>query len=643
MIRVGTTTTTTKPSKNGGIVERVSEFAEGKFLERTSLGPLAFSDVASRNYALGPPNDDDDRDCFNRVLWGKDDSGEICFHSWLNFPCWIGRRLGVVPIGASTSVSETTKEILCMNDDKTSVNKRQPSTNEVTVSTNQFGEFHDQERTEDVREDEENMLHSRSSLSQGHKTYELLESLSLQLLKLKQRLWPAAIACSSQTRTEERPNQADKQKERRTFSPHTIFRKARSTFNPFERLGEGRKGGLNTMFVNRSAMKLVNLNAMLDFELLRPPRCFDNDNDGGGETFRFVDLCGAPGGFSEYILLYCRDNGVTARGWGMSLIGSNQDGKGVPWNLKHMHRVVALSSSSLLEDKCDSSSIFTACEGRDGTGDVCNWDNVEALRDEIHVATTERGEDPLVNGPVHLVVADGGCDAQRNRHEQEEQTLRIVVSEMAAALSLLQPGGSLVLKIFGTRHVISRKIIRWLFRRFERMTILKPVLSRPASAERYLVCVGFEGRDNDNVNGHKSATDWDGLTWKNEVLSTVAAANDGLVTETNGSRDIENCEDDDEHHDDSDAYSFLMEYLNATERDILKLNIKACFGIVSHLEKVCEGIGDVATGSSFSPKQGVVDVESYRKAWRLGRYDKYDEHQTKQMNRVQHSRNARGD
>lgn len=69
----------------------------------------------------------------------------------------------------------------------------------------------------------------------------------------------------------------------------------------FEILGEGKRHhGLNQrMFMNRSAIKLANVDALLDFRLTVQPMTQSN------ETFGFVDLCGAPGGFSEYIMYRC--------------------------------------------------------------------------------------------------------------------------------------------------------------------------------------------------------------------------------------------------------------------------------------------------------------------------------------------------
>ena len=100
-----------------------------------------------------------------------------------------------------------------------------------------------------------------------------IQQLQKQLIQTKRRLWPAAERCGLTYDT----------------SPNKEFSEARSICNPMEPLGEGRKGGLNQMFMNRSAIKLANIDAILDFALTETKV----------ENFFFVDLAGAPGGFSE--------------------------------------------------------------------------------------------------------------------------------------------------------------------------------------------------------------------------------------------------------------------------------------------------------------------------------------------------------
>ncbi|CAN0571098.1 unnamed protein product, partial [Ectocarpus sp. 12 AP-2014] len=122
--------------------------------------------------------------------------------------------------------------------------------------------------------------------------------------------------------------------------PAAVFKRARSACNPAEALGRG-------SFLNRSAMKLANIDAIVGGLLTLP--CGISHKQGLGEEGKpaalekgchvepqqpktshpslpaappllFADLCGGPGGFSEYLLRRRRKLGLPARGWGISLL-----------------------------------------------------------------------------------------------------------------------------------------------------------------------------------------------------------------------------------------------------------------------------------------------------------------------------------
>ena len=91
-------------------------------------------------------------------------------------------------------------------------------------------------------------------------------------------------------------------------------RKARTRSNPYELI----KGAF---FLNRAAMKMANMDAVLDF-------CFTNPRDlngkslvGNGELLYFADVCAGPGGFSEYVLW--RKSPGDTKGFGFTLKGNN--------------------------------------------------------------------------------------------------------------------------------------------------------------------------------------------------------------------------------------------------------------------------------------------------------------------------------
>ena len=85
-----------------------------------------------------------------------------------------------------------------------------------------------------------------------------------------------------------------------------IFEELRGKTNYYEGLGKG-------CFLNRSAMKLVNLDYM--FSLIEPSVRIDTSEEhfpSSSPHFSFVDLCGGPGGFIECIMLKCRHEGTVA-------------------------------------------------------------------------------------------------------------------------------------------------------------------------------------------------------------------------------------------------------------------------------------------------------------------------------------------
>jgi cap1 methyltransferase len=193
-------------------------------------------------------------------------------------------------------------------------------------------------------------------------------------------------------------------------------------------------------------------------------------------------------------------------------------------------------------------------------------------------------------GLVHLVVADGGFDAQRSSTSQEQLALPIVVCQTAAALTLLKPGGNFVLKMFGFQLDGTKRVLQHLYDKFERMTFVKPVVSRPASAERYLVCCGYDGQ----------SEGWDGLLWRKEILNEVQCSKEtgpstGQVT---------------------DKYSNLNALMDSFDIRMLQLNIHACQSILDHLHTTSRAaqIGDAST--IHRPKED-VNLQTYERIWQL--------------------------
>lgn len=383
---------------------------------------------------------------------------------------------------------------------------------------------------------------------------EQIRAAHQQLCQLKQRFGPVAEKCAAVSAPYYLTNASHE------------FQEARRMCNPFESLGEGQNGGLNRLFMNRAAIKLANIDAVLDFQL--------TSSNGG---LRFVDLCGAPGGFSEYLMLRSQSNGLrSCFGYGMSLCGRNEHGKGAQWKL---HHIINSNEGTFIQ--------YSICNGNDGTGDVYLWENVVALYREI---VSDSAWDFLMSesNKVHLVVADGGIDAQRDSECQEEVAQKIVVCQASAALILLQKGGTFVMKMFGFETEVCRAMMKSLVLVFGQIQVIKPISSRPASAERYVVFSEFKG----------VPAQFDGNQWRNQIF-------------------LGNAGGDQSNHQVTTLQSNLCDCLDECDRDILALNQKACFEILSYMERKAQVIVQGGPDGSWLSTAPRVDTFAYQRDWRL--------------------------
>mmetsp|Transcript_5308 Transcript_5308/g.11228 ORF Transcript_5308/g.11228 Transcript_5308/m.11228 type:complete len:556 (+) Transcript_5308:74-1741(+) len=476
------------------------------------------------------------------------------------------------------------------------------------------------------------------------------QSLTTELNQLKQQFMPAAQSCADAINNYNNSSSSittgTKNKPKKSTTPQYEFRQARSICNPYERLGDvsirphrynnskrqrhkdTKSSSSSFQFVNRSAIKLANIDALLGFALTRSTTYTENtatdkptEDDVDNEYFAFVDLCGAPGGFSEYILYRhmhplhhriseqksndntdthstvgggandCGSSTIPCYGFGMSLSGRNDEGKGVRWDLNHLkkhyrlqiNQGLASNNNDATTKDSDDTQInkhnnnnkqllhYHVCRGVDQTGSIYNWDNVVELQQQvsIHLSREKDVSDNNNNNEsestkqhrrVHLVVADGGFDAQRDSDNQEVLAHHIVVSQAAAALTLLRKGGTFIVKMFGFHEESTKRLLRNLYGCFDKMTFVKPTSSRPASAERYLVCCGYDG----------VGSRWDGLAWKQHQMDITSAELQNKV------------------YDCTPLHNLVNEF----DLDMLKLNVESCGKIVEYLQEKRDAVGE---------------------------------------------------
>ena len=221
------------------------------------------------------------------------------------------------------------------------------------------------------------------------------------------------------------------------------FGRARIITNPFEGIGK-------SIFMDRAGVKLANIDAVLNL----------TGQNGGlmskqvmGE-FRFCDLAGAPGAWTQYI----QWRRPESYGYGISLRGD------IEWN------------SELLDmDR------FNITYGQDETGNL--YTNANWFGDYVRSVESEG---------VDLVMADGGFSVDGQEDRQEYLTSHLILSETLTALQCLKIGGSYVFKVYDTVTKFTGDLLYVLACCFDQIWIFKPISSRPANSEQYVICKGLK-------------------------------------------------------------------------------------------------------------------------------------------------------
>jgi len=172
-------------------------------------------------------------------------------------------------------------------------------------------------------------------------------------------------------------------------------------------------------------------------------------------------LAEGPGGFIEAIQ-YMRKNRQDTY-YGMTLIDKKKD---IPlWNK---------CERNLMKD---ASNIVI--ETGDGTGNLYHLDNLLYVRNHYE-------------HQMDFITADGGFDYSVDFNNQEESSLHLIFSEICFALMMQKKGGHFILKVFDTFHSSTLELIYLLTYLYEEVIVSKPMTSRPANSEKYIICTNFK-------------------------------------------------------------------------------------------------------------------------------------------------------
>lgn len=122
-----------------------------------------------------------------------------------------------------------------------------------------------------------------------------------------------------------------------------------------------------------------------------------------------------------------------------------------------------------------------------GDGDLTNPKNIKEYKKRF------------INNKAHLVTADGGIGIEKY-DIKEYLNSKLIFSEVLTALNIQKKKGNFVLKIYSIYTDITIQIINILQIFYQTVNIVKPVTSRPANDELYLVCLNFKGITNTDLN-----------------------------------------------------------------------------------------------------------------------------------------------
>ncbi|KAK3087534.1 hypothetical protein FSP39_007219 [Pinctada imbricata] len=193
---------------------------------------------------------------------------------------------------------------------------------------------------------------------------------------------------------------------------------------------------------------------------------FDSSN------FNTVHLCEAPGAFVTSLNHF--------------LISNEVHGHGMPNTLNPWYE-----GNSVGEMIDDDHFIRDTADywyfGPDNTGNIMDLSNLKCLVEKCQEM-----------GNIHLVTADGSIDCQDDPAEQELVVSRLHICEALTTMSILAPGGHMVLKKFTMFECDTICLMYILNCMFSEVHLIKPASSKSGNSEVYIVCKEFLAPD-----GHK--------------------------------------------------------------------------------------------------------------------------------------------
>lgn len=186
-----------------------------------------------------------------------------------------------------------------------------------------------------------------------------------------------------------------------------------------------------------------------------------------------VHLCEAPGAFITALNHFIKTSESTRYcdwSWAASTLNPYHEANG--------------GSTTIADDRLIANTLPWWFFGSDNTGNLMIQNHLLEL--QTFVSNMRR---------VDLVTADGSFDCQENPDEQEALVASLHYCEVTAALLLLSPGSSFVLKMFTLYEHSSICLLYLLNCCFHSVTVFKPATSKAGNSEVYVVCLNYDRKE----------------------------------------------------------------------------------------------------------------------------------------------------
>jgi len=190
------------------------------------------------------------------------------------------------------------------------------------------------------------------------------------------------------------------------------------------------------------------------------------------KTFHLAE---GPGGFIEAFVN--KRNNVNDMYYGMTLL-DDEDNMNIP-SWKKSQQFLIKNPNVFIENGCTNN------------GDILDYNNFEYVVGKY-------------GSTMDIMTGDGGFDFSNDFNKQETSISRLLFAQMCYALFLQKHNGCFVLKTFDCFFKHSIDIIYILCGYYKEIYICKPQTSRYANSEKYIICKGFIGLNDESRTYLKS-------------------------------------------------------------------------------------------------------------------------------------------